>query len=130
MSDQTNAAVARRAYQAFSDGDFDALSEVLSAEVVWNVSGENPIAGTYKGRDATFELFREVGELTNGSYRVEPETVDSEGDQVVVRHLAAGQRAGKRLDTRSTLRITMSNGQIVEANETPDDDSAWNDFWS
>jgi hypothetical protein len=130
MSDQLNADVARRAYQAFCDGDFDALSEVLSVEVVWIVAGENPVAGTYKGRDATFDLFREVGELTNGSYRVEPETVDSDGDQVVVRHLATGQRAGKRLDMRSTLRITMSDSQIIEASETPDDESTWNDFWS
>lgn len=130
MSDQANEAVVRRGYKAFSEGDPAALSEVLSADVVWSVPGEHPLAGTYKGREATFAMFGQVAELSAGTYRVEPETFESDGDQVVVRDHATGERAGKKLDARSTLRFTMSGGQVVEVDSAPDDQSIWNVFWS
>jgi uncharacterized protein len=122
--------VVRRGFEAFGTGDLQALADVLSSDVVWHVAGDNAVSGLYQGRDATFALFATLAELTGGTYRVEPDAITSDGDQVVARLRSLAQRGSKSLDAWLTIRFTIAHGQVVETLETVDDPSAWDQFWA
>lgn len=42
-------------HEAFNQGDVDRLRELIAEDVRWEVSGDNPVSGTYEGRDAVIE---------------------------------------------------------------------------
>jgi hypothetical protein len=128
MGDQANEDVVRRAYQAFNEGDGATLTEVFAEDAVWRAGGNNTVSGTFDGRDATFGMFGKLSELTDASYRVEPEQVSSDGDAVTARHRATAKRGDKALDTMSTIEFRLSGGRIVEAAETLDDQPAFDGF--
>lgn len=44
-------------HEAFNAGDLDRLRELIAPDVRWEVSGDNPISGTYEGRDAVIEEY-------------------------------------------------------------------------
>jgi uncharacterized protein len=120
--------VVRRAYQAFNEGDIATLSEVFAEDIVWHAGGSNALSGTFDGRDATFGMFGKLGELTDGSYRVEPTEVSEDGDAVTARHRATARRGAQALDVTSTIRFRMAGGRIAEATETLDDQAAFDAF--
>ena len=49
-----NADVARRAYNAFLTGDMATMAELMSDTIVWHAPGNNPLSGTYKGKEEVF----------------------------------------------------------------------------
>jgi ketosteroid isomerase-like protein len=128
MSDQVNEDVVRRAYQAFNEADGATLTEAFAEDAVWHVGGNNVLSGTYASRDATFGMFAQLAELTDGTYQVEPQEVNSDGDSVTVRHRATAKRGDQALDAMSTIRFRMAGGRIAEATETLDDQAAFDEF--
>ena len=64
MSEQTNAEVVRRAYEAFGRGDITAVLGVLTDDVDWTLQGPSviPWAGTHRGREAVAQFFSLLGE--------------------------------------------------------------------
>jgi ketosteroid isomerase-like protein len=44
--------------RCYAGGSPDRLVEILAADIVWTVPGDNSIAETYHGRDQVFEYFR------------------------------------------------------------------------
>lgn len=123
-----NEDVVRRAYQAFNEGDGATLTEVFAEDAVWNAGGDNVVSGTFKSRESTFGMFGQLAELTDASYRVEPQDVSADGDTVTARHRATAKRGDKTLDQLSTITFKLSDGQIVEATEKLDDQAAFDAF--
>jgi hypothetical protein len=123
-----NEDVVRRAYQAFNEGDGATLTEVFAEDAVWHAGGSNAVSGTFTGRDAVFGMFGTIAELTDGSYRVDPEEVTADGDTVTARHRATAKRGDQALDTLSTITFRMSGGQIAEATEKLDDQAGFDAF--
>lgn len=127
---ESNEALVRKGYAAFSAGDMTTLTEVMAPNVAWHAPGDNLISGDYEGRDAVFGFFGKVGELSGGTFRVELESVRSEGeDKVVARDHASADRNGKHLDSGETLVFTIVDGQAVDVVATPDDQAAGDAFW-
>ena len=54
----------------YAGGAADALVEILVAEIVWTVPGNNSIAGTYHGRQQVFEYFRRRRDLAGGTFQM------------------------------------------------------------
>ena len=86
----SNVDTARSAYDAFSRGDLEALSETLAEDGTWLTSDELPLGGETKGRDAILGNFTQIPNYWS-SFSVEPEEFIDAGDWVVVR---GTQRAG------------------------------------
>ncbi len=120
-----------RGYEAFGRGDFDALAQVMAPDVSWTTVGDNPIAGTYEGRDDVFGFFGHLFEETAGTLRVNVEEVlVGDGTGMVVQHDRA-ERAGRTLDARSAIHFTIRDGMVVAAHQVPMEDPAAVDaFWS
>jgi uncharacterized protein len=131
MATGENAAIVRRAYEAFNTADMETMTGLLDEGVTWHTPGRNPLAGDHRGRDTVLAHFGEYGQGTDGTFRAELKYVcaDDEG-HVIALHRNTGTRAGKRLDVDCCIVFELENGRCVDAHEHFYDLHAWDEFWS
>ena len=62
MSERNNTAIAQQAYDNFKKGDIQALLNLMSDDIIWELPEieDVPIAGSRSGRDAVGEFFAMV----------------------------------------------------------------------
>jgi ketosteroid isomerase-like protein len=85
MSEQENTAIAQQAYNNFKTGDIQALLNLMSDNITWELPEiENvPIAGRRNGRDAVGEFFAMVAR-DQDVIEFEPREFVAQRDKVVV----------------------------------------------
>ena len=71
MGADENAAIMRRAYEAFNSGDMDTLIELFDESAVWHLPGRSSMANDYQGRDATLAYFGQIAQKTGGTFQAE-----------------------------------------------------------
>jgi uncharacterized protein len=126
-----NEEIVRQGYQAFGEGDMDALRSLFAPDAVHNATGNNPIAGEYKGIDNILAYYGQLFERSNGTFTAELKSVKVEGDdKAVSTHHDNGQRGDKTLDQDETLTFTISGGKITGIVENHSDQAAYDAFWS
>ncbi len=85
MSADENTRLAQSAYEAFGRGDMPALAEVMADDIEWVNPGdpnEDPMAGTYRGKDDVLGWFGKLAEQLDFS-TFEPRDFIAQGDKVV-----------------------------------------------
>ena len=85
MSAEENTRLAQSAYEAFGRGDVPALAELMADDIEWVDPGdpdENPLAGTYRGKEEVLGWFAKVAEQVDFS-AFEPRDFIAQGDKVV-----------------------------------------------
>ncbi|MFJ4777965.1 nuclear transport factor 2 family protein [Streptomyces sp. NPDC088762] len=130
MTEHPNIAVFRRAMDAFSTGDMDALAEVFHPDVRWHISGQSPLAGDFQGRDATFAAFELDFRLSGGTYRPQLHDVLANDAHTVALLHATASRDGRELDMNYAIVFHISDGRITEGWELWADQRAFDAFWS
>ena len=130
MAEHPNAALLRKAHEAFSKGDMATLTEVIAEDTLWHIAGKGPLAGEYKGREAVFGFFKKINELSGGTFKMEDHDILGTDDHVVALTKMGATRAGKILNTNFCEVAHWRNGQIVEDRLFAYDQYAFDDFWS
>jgi uncharacterized protein len=126
-----NEEMVRQGYKAFGEGDMDTLRSLFAADAVHNATGNNPIAGEYKGIDNILAYYGQLFERSNGTFTAELKNVRVEGDdKAVATHHDKAQRGDKTLDQDETLTFTISGGKITRIVENHSDQAAYDAFWS
>jgi uncharacterized protein len=105
--------VVEKMYHCFKTGDMDTLkSEVFAEDIVWNLPGHNPLAGTKRGINEVLAFFGrlralgaqvqplEMGELSNGG--------------VAEIYRAHGEVNGVKMEAFNCNYYTIRNGKIAE----------------
>ena len=87
---------AREAFDAFGRGDLEAYKDYFADDVVWHVSGNHPLSGSYRGKEALFQYFEKVRELTEGSLQIQPQAILADESHVGVFARVTAQRRGDR----------------------------------
>jgi uncharacterized protein len=131
MTADENAAIMRRAYEAFNSADLDTLIELFDEGAVWHLPGRSRFADDYQGRDATLAYFGQLGQETGGTFQAELQHVlaDDE-DRVIGIQRSRGQREGKRLDVGNCIVFELKDGRITDGREHFHDLYAWDEFWA
>ena len=125
MSDHPNAAIARRALEAFNTGDMQAMSDGLDDNVIWHEIGNpNPVMG--KAALAA----RMVG-ADQPDYEITGELHDvvANDDHTIALVSAHATRNGKTLDYRVAEIYHMRDGKVTERWAFSDDTAAITDFF-
>jgi ketosteroid isomerase-like protein len=131
MSADENAAIMRRAYEAFNTGDMDTLIEIFDDSVVWHLPGRSSMANDYQGRDATLAYFGQIANETGGTFRAElQQLLADDDDRVVGIQRSTGERDGKRLDAGNCIVFELKDGRVTDGREHFHDLYAWDEFWS
>ena len=131
MTADENAAIMRRAYEAFNTGDMDTLVEIFDDSIVWHLPGRSSYADDYQGRDATLAYFGQLAEQTEGTFRAELKEMLADGDDHVVGiQRSTGDRNGKHLDVVNCIVFQLKDGRITDGREHFHDLYAWDEFWS
>jgi ketosteroid isomerase-like protein len=131
MTADENAAIMRRAYEAFNSADLDTLIELFDEGAVWHLPGRSRYADDYQGRDATLAYFGQLGQETGGTFQAELQHVlaDDE-DRVIGIQRSRGQREGKHLDVGNCIVFQLKNGRVTDGREHFHDLYAWDEFWA
>ncbi len=125
-----NIAVMRRGYEAFAKGDIETLKTLFSANANWNQTRAGVLPGNYRGAHAILEYFGQLAHESQGSLRVEPQTMAASGDHVFVLERVTGTRKGKTLDSKDVLVFKLDNGVVTEVTTFQADHPADVQFWS
>jgi ketosteroid isomerase-like protein len=131
MADHPNVDVLRRAYEAFSAGDMDAMHALLADDVVWHISGRSPIAGDYHGKEQVFGFFGKLGELSGGTFSLSIHDILANDTHGVALVTASGSRNGKNLSARGAHVTHLRDGKITEFwLASADDQIEVDEFWA
>lgn len=131
ITEHPNAALVRRAYEAFNSADMETLTEAFDESASWHTPGRSSIAGDHEGREAVFTQFGRYGGETEGTFKATLQRVLSDDDgRVVGIHRNTGERNGKQLDVYCCIVFELKDGRISEGREYFSDLYAWDEFWS
>jgi uncharacterized protein len=106
--------IARKGYEAFVRGDFDAALELMDPEIEAHDPPEMPDAAIHRGREAvrrdweqTFELFED--------FTIELERWFDAGDEVVVfvRYRGRGRESGAEVEALLAHVWTVRDGKAI-----------------
>jgi len=104
----------REAYDAFGKGDFAALDAAFAEDVRWHEPGHNQLSGTYDGRAAVYDQFRRVFEITEGSFRADPQVIFADDAHGMVLVQISGSRGVRTLEAMSAQIVRFAGGRIAE----------------
>lgn len=131
MAEHPDCALVRRGYAAFGEGDVETLGSLMTADVVHHVPGSSPISGHHKGRDAVLQMYRRLGEETNGTMQVQLEAVLADGrGHVMSFHTTRADRGDHGIEIREGLFFTIVGGKITDIDECTEDIDEEDRFWS
>jgi ketosteroid isomerase-like protein len=120
MSENTD--VLKRGYEAFNNGDAEALSEMFADDVQWegpNAEGV-PMSGKHDGKDSVLQALGQISESFE-TFSVRPDEMIEEGDTVVVlSHLEAKARSGNEVKLPGAEVYRLSGGKIKRVQSLSD----------
>src|SRR5438093_8743914 len=118
MGADENAAIMRRAYEAFNTGDMETLIELFDENAVWHLPGRSSYANDYQGREATLEYFGQLAQETGGTFRAELQELLADDDgHVVGIQRSTGERGGKHLDVGNSILFELKDAGITDGRE-------------
>ena len=130
MTEHANAALLRKGHEAFSENDMETLTELIAEDVLWHVAGKGPLSGEYHGREAVFGFFNKLGELSDGTMKIDDHDFLGTDEHAVALFKITATRAGKTLDANFCEIVHWRNGQVAEDWGFAYDQYTFDEFWS
>lgn len=111
---QDNAAIVRRAFEAWDRQDFEAAATHFAPDVEIDASERILNPAVYTGIDGARRFRDEIAEAWGG-FHVEIEDLRSAGDEVVVlvRSAAEGRASGVQVDRRAAWVVTLRDQKVT-----------------
>jgi len=124
-----NAGLARRVWQAISEGDVELLAgELLAPDVVWRAHGDNPLAVEVKGPDQVLERLARLGENVD-EIHMSLLQVYANDDGAVLWSRTHAERGPKVLDGDVLVHMRIADGRVARVSAVPVDQRRSDEFW-
>jgi uncharacterized protein len=114
MAGHPNVARIADGYAAFAKGDFAVLNDLFTEDLLWHEPGRNQLAGDYRGRDAVYEFFGKLMEITEGSFRLDIQTVFADDEHGVALVVSTASRGGRTVQATDAHIFRLRDGKVVE----------------
>lgn len=125
-----NESVLRDAYAAMAAGDGRALAQLLTTETTWVIRGRGKLAGSYRGPDEIFALWKAIAAQTGGGLQLEVKDVLANDARGVVLATARGERSGRSLEEPQVAVFEFAEpGRVRRATFIYEDPDAYDAFW-
>ena len=131
VADHPNLQLFERAFAAFGAADMETLSHAFDENVVWHAPGDSQLSGEHQGQEATFAMFGNEFQLSNGSIRPELQQAVATDETVVALLRTTAKREGRKpLDQDVVLTFRVRGGKLAEGWTIWTDQPAADAFWS
>ncbi|HJP66654.1 MAG TPA: nuclear transport factor 2 family protein [Actinomycetota bacterium] len=121
----------REYLDTFAAQDMDRLREFFADDIVWHVAGDHPLSGDYRGKDALFDYFARVREMTGGTLTLEPQSILASDNHTAMFTRVQAQREGKQMDVVLAQAFDVGrDGRWTEYYALANDQAAVDAFWS
>lgn len=119
----------RRMMEAFNRNDLSTVSELVAENVEYIVPGKSPLAGHTHDINGLLQMLRRTKELSQGTLRLELESVVADERHLFVYGRIRADRPGKRLDSDHCVVFRFESGKIVAGRTVPVDLYEFDAFW-
>lgn len=126
----SNAAMVRKAYEDFAQGNVTAVFAAFDPAITWHVPGHSPLSGDYEGHDQIGGFFQRTMELSAGAFSIDVHKVLADEDLVVVLATVNAQRNGVSASFPEVHVWRIRNGKAIEFREYQGDERREDGFWS
>ena len=111
---QENVDLARRGYEAFARGDFDAVFELFHPEIEAHDPPEMPDAAIHRGHEAVRRDWEQTHEVLE-DFSIEVEETLDRGDDVIVflRYRGRGSESGAEVEAQMAHLWTVRDGKAI-----------------
>jgi uncharacterized protein len=121
MAEHPNVARIKDMYAAMAKGDLAALNDVFAEDLVWHDGGRNQLSGDYRGREAVFQYFGKVMEVTDGSLHLDLHSVLADDEHGVALMTISASRGGRSFNGNAVDVMHLRGGKVVEVWAIPTD---------
>jgi ketosteroid isomerase-like protein len=128
MVEHPNARIARRLWEATSEGDANAIREILAPDVRWCSYDSGSLSGELEGSDAVVDLLARSGEIVDDLCSTLVDIYASERG-AVLHYKVVARRGGEELEMEILLVERTEAGRIVEVFTVPRDAERNTRFW-
>lgn len=125
-----NEELIRSGYDAFNRRDREAVINLFSNEIVFHIPGRSQQSGDFSGTKGVAIYFSKVGELSGGTHRLEIHDVLANDEHVTALLRARAERDGEIFDMDVVHVWHVAHGKATELWILPNDQYAFDDFWS
>lgn len=113
--------IVRDLYAARDRRDWDAVRELLAADVVWReADGTQDYSGAHHGRETVADLLAKFVEITGGTFALEPREIISTAAHVAATVRWRAERGRTQVEGNDLAVYRIADGQIAEAWFFPD----------
>ena len=124
-----NAALLRRAYDAFAAGDIPTVLSLLAGDISWHVPGRSPLSGDYTGHTGVLDFFGRCQRLSEGTLQVRPDEYLPDGERVIVLCSVSARRHGRAWSSPEVHVWRVVDGLATEFVEYQGDQQTEDEFW-
>jgi ketosteroid isomerase-like protein len=121
--------LARRAYEAFAQGDMQTMDSMIADDVQWHVGGHSVISGHYDGKQAVFGFFQQLAERSGGSFSLEVHDIVANDRHTVALVKARGEHDGRQIDDDGVHVLHIEDGRMTSFWSFAWDEDAQAAFW-
>ncbi len=116
---------------AYMSRDDARMLSFCSDDMVCHLPGDNRMTGTYVGKDQITEMVVKLAELSNNTFKIDPIKILA-GDRFGMCFVrATAERDGQQLDVQLAEGMEIGDdGMFTQWWFLPDDQAAWDAFWS
>lgn len=130
MTPKDNEALVRRGYEAFGAADLATLTGLIAENACFVQPGTSAVSGDHRGRDAVLAYFGRLARVSQGTFRVEIESLFASDRTVVAVHRASGELPARSLRTRTALVFSIADGAIARFEAVQEDQAAFDAFFA
>ena len=99
--------------EALSKGDFEAVFETISDNIVWHMGGKSPLSGVITGKQALGERLGEFAK-SNGTFRVMTEWAASNDCFVAASVVSLAEKGDEKLNDPGIDLFKIEDRKIQE----------------
>jgi uncharacterized protein len=128
MAEHPNVARIENMYAAMAKSDLAALNDMFAEDLVWHDCGRNQLAGDYRGREAVFQYFGKVMDVTEGSLHLDLHSVLADDEHGVALMTISASRGGRSLNVNAVDVMHLRDDKVVEVWAIPTDQYTYDQF--
>jgi ketosteroid isomerase-like protein len=131
VTPEEDAATVRAFYSSFDDRPYEeSIAPFLHDDVVWQVAGRNPLAGTFRGVAEVLAAMRSYAEGSAGTLLLDTQTMLAGAGHVVAIHAATATVAEFDYQAHEVDVFHLRDGRIAALWSFSEDQEATDRLWS